>query len=211
MKGFDTMKKIIIAAVASLIALNANAALINIYETDSHLQSIADSQAVINSAANPTTSFESNNIFYSDVAASQQNGTGFDLTSQNAPGFAVANNDTFVFTATGFLDTSLYSALQFFHDDGITVSLAGSTFYEVNKNTAKKDSGLLTFADTGMEAFNLLFWENQGAATLLTYGVLRNGTQATEVARIASVPAPGVMALFGLGLISLVVTRRQKA
>ena len=205
------MKKIIIAAVASLMTLNVNAALINIYETSSYLNNITESQAVINSAASPTTSFESDYIFYSDVAASQQNGPGFDVTSQNAPGFAVANNDTFVFTATGFLDTSLYSALQFFHDDGITVSLAGNAIYTYDANTAKKDSGLLTFADTGMEAFDLLFWENTGAATLLTYGVLRNGTQATEVAKIASVPAPGVMALFGLGLLSLVAARRTKA
>lgn len=205
------MKKIIIAAVASLMTLNVNAALINIYETSSYLNNITESQSVINSAASSTTSFESDYIFYSDVAASQQNGPGFDLTSQNAPGFAVANNDTFVFTATGFLDTSLYSALQFFHDDGITVSLAGNAIYTYDANTAKKDSGLLTFADTGMVAFDLLFWENTGAATLLTYGVLRNGTQATEVAKIASVPAPGVMALFGLGLLSLVAARRTKA
>ncbi len=193
------MKKIIIAAVASLMALNANAALINIYESNSYLSNIAQSQAVINSATTPTSSFESGNIFYSDVAA------------DGAPGFDNGHNDTFVLTATGFLDTSLYSALQFFHDDGMTVSLAGNPVYTYNANTAKRDSGLISFADTGLVSFDLLFWENTGAATLLTYGVLRSGTQATEVATIASVPAPGAMALFGLGLLSLVAARRRKA
>ena len=193
------MKKIIIAAVASLMTLNANAALINIYETNSSLNNIAQSETVINSSTAPTYSFESENIFYSDAAA------------HGAPGFDNGHNETFVLTATGFLDTSLYSALQFFHDDGMTVSLAGNAVYSYNANTAKRDSGLISFADTGLVSFDLLFWENYGAATLLTYGVLRSGTQATEVAKIASVPAPGAMALFGLGLLSLVAARRRKA
>lgn len=192
------MKKILFGAVASLLALNANAALINIYESDSTISSIAQSNAVIGNAGSATTSTESDTIFFSDVG------------HHGAPSFPNNHTETFVLTATGMLDTSLYSALSFYHDDGIIASLAGEELYVFNKNTGLKDSGWHTFSDTGMESFDLLFWENGGAASVLVYGLLRDGG-TSEVAQIASsVPAPATSALLGLGLISLMVARRRK-
>ena len=111
------MKKVILGALTFLLALNANATLISIYETNSNLSNIAQSQAVIDSANSADTSFDSDSIFFSDVG---RNG---------ASAFTGGHHTTFVLTASGMLDTSLYSALQFFHDDGIDVSLAGNSLY----------------------------------------------------------------------------------
>ncbi len=193
------MKRIILGALTLLLALNANATLINIYESNSGLSSIAQSQSVIDNAISADTTINSDNIFFSDWG------------HHGASAFPGGHNSTFVLTASGMIDTSLYSGLKFFHDDGIDVSLGGDSLYRFNRNTGLKDSGWKTFADTGMTSFDLLFWENGGAASILVYGQLRNG-QTTEVANFSavSVPEPSTIAILGLGLLALVARKTRK-
>jgi hypothetical protein len=192
------MKKIILSALTLLLSLNANATLINIYETNSGLNSIAQSQNVINNAVTANTTLTSNNIFFSDRG------------HHSASAFPGGHNNTFVLTATGMIDTTLYSGLKFFHDDGIDVKLGGNSLYSFNGNTALRDSGWKNFADTGLTSFDLLFWENGGVASILVYGQLRSD-QTTEVASFSrvSVPEPSTIAILGLGLLGL-VTRKVK-
>ena len=195
------MKRIILGALTLLLALNANATLINIYESNSGLSSIAQSQSVIDNAISADTTINSDNIFFSDWG------------HHGASAFPGGHNSTFVLTASGMIDTSLYSGLKFFHDDGLDVSLGGDSLYRFNRNTGLKDSGWKTFADTGMTSFDLLFWENGGAASILVYGQLRNG-QTTEVANFSavsvSVPEPSTIAILGLGLLALVARKTRK-
>lgn len=193
------MKRIILGALTLLLALNVNATLINIYESNSGLSSIAQSQSVIDNAISADTTINSNNIFFSD------------WNHHGASAFPGGHNNTFVLTASGMIDTSLYSGLQFFHDDGIDVNLGGDSLYSYNRNTGLRDSGWKTFADTGMTSFDLLFWENGGAASILVYGQLRNG-QATEIANFTtvSVPEPSTIAILGLGLLGLVARKAKK-
>lgn len=193
------MKRIILGALTLLLALNVNATLINIYESNSGLSSIAQSQSVIDNAISADTTINSNNIFFSD------------WNHHGASAFPGGHNNTFVLTASGMIDTSLYSGLQFFHDDGIDVNLGGDSLYSYNRNTGLRDSGWKTFADTGMTSFDLLFWENGGAASILVYGQLRNG-QTTEVANFTtvSVPEPSTIAILGLGLLGLVARKAKK-
>lgn len=198
-KELYTMKKITLGVLALLLSLNVHATLINIYETNSGLSSIAQSQTVIDNALMADTTFTSNNIFFSD------------WNHHSAPAFPGGHNNTFVLTAAGMVDTSLYSALKFFHDDGIDVNLDGNSLYSYNANTGLKDSGWKTFADTGLTSFDLLFWENGGAASILVYGQLRSGG-ATEVAKFStvSVPEPSSIAILGLGLLGLVTRKTKK-
>ncbi len=141
-------------------------------------------------------------MFYSDNSGHRN--------QYGATSFINGHNNTFVLTAEGFFDTSKYSALQFLHDDGIEVSLNGNELYTYNGNTGLKDSGWKVFADTSMAEFNLLFWENAGAATILVNAQLRE-TGTTEIAQISTVPAPTSIALFACGLIGLITGRRRKA
>lgn len=193
------MKRIILGALTLLLALNANATLINIYESDSSLKNIAQAQAVIDSASAADTTFESDNVFFSDWG------------HHSAPIFPGGHNNTFVLTASGMIDTSLYSALKFYHDDGIDVDLAGNSLYTYNANTGLRDSGWKSFADTGMQSLDLLFWENGGAASVLVYGQLRSG-QTEEIANFSTVavPEPSTLAIFALGLLGFASRKVKK-
>jgi hypothetical protein len=197
------MKKFIIGVFTSLLALNANATLINIYETNSGLGSIAQAQSVIDNAVAADTSFESDNILFSDT---QSHRNQFDA----AP-LLGGHNTTFVLTAFGTIDTSLYAALKFHHDDGIDVNIGGESLYTYNRNTALRNSGWQYFADTGIETFDLLFWENAGEGSIFVHGLLRDG-QTQEVANFSSVavPEPTTVAVLGLGLLALVSRRVKK-
>ncbi len=197
------MKKFIVGVFTSLLALNANATLINIYETNSGLSNIAQAQSVIDNAAAADTTFNSDTILFSDTQ-SHRNQYG-------ASAFPGSHKTTFVLTASGTIDTSLYSALKFRHDDGIDVSLGGNSLYTYNGNTALKSSGWRSFADTGVESFDLLFWENAGAGSIFVHGLLRNG-QTQEVANFSTVavPEPTTVAILGLGLLALVSRRVKK-
>ncbi len=196
------MKKFIIGVFTSLLALNANATLINIYETNSGLGSIAQAQSVIDNAVEADTSFESDIILFSDT---QSHRNQFDA----AP-LLGGHNTTFVLTASGTIDTSLYAALKFHHDDGIDVNIGGESLYTFNRNTALRNSGWQYFADTGVETFDLLFWENAGEGSIFVHGLLRDG-QTQEVANFSAVavPEPTTVAVLGLGLLAL-VSRRVK-
>ena len=198
------MKNIIIGALTLLFSLNTNATLINIYETNSGLSNIGQAQAVIDNALTVDTTLTSDNIFFSDIG---ENGAG---------AFPGGHHTTFVLTATGIIDTSLYSALKFFHDDGIDVNLGGNSLYSYNANTPIRDSGWKTFSDTGLTSFDLLFWENGGAASILVYGQLRDGLtaeiQPTEIANFSTVavPEPSTIAIFAIGLLGLVSRKMKK-
>ncbi len=196
------MKQFIVVLFTSLLALNAHATLINIYESNSGLGSIAQAQSVIDNAIAANTTFNSDTILLSDTQAHRNQ---FDASP--IPG---NHNATFVLTATGTIDTSLYAALKFHHDDGIDVNIGGNNLYTFNSNTPLRDSGWQYFADTGIESFDLLFWENIGEGSIFVHGLLRNG-QTQEVANFstAAVPEPTTIAVLGLGLLAL-VSRRVK-
>lgn len=195
------MKKLLLGLAASIFALNASAALINIYESNSGIGNIAQAQAVISSSSGADTTFDSSTVFYSDWGH-----VVYGITGTPFPG---GHNTTFVMTASGLVDASVYSHLRIFHDDGVDSTLNGSNLYTYNGNTALRGSGYLSLGtSSGLQAFDLLFWEHGGAATIGVFGLNRS-TNQWEVANISSVSEPATFALFGLGLIGLAATRRK--
>ena len=198
------MKKIALGTIISLLAFNANAGLIKIYDSAGPLYSLADAQAVIDAAAGPDLVAESDYLWYSD------SGTPPPINDGAAMPFPGGYNHTFVLEVMGLIDTNNYSKLYLGHDDGAVLHLGGAAIYEYGALTDFRRSGeILLGAAAGMQMLHGLYYENAGEADLFLWAYRRNNN-TWEKARIHAVSEPATLALFGIGLVGLGMTRRRR-
>ena len=204
MRKLFSLKRIGFLLAASLLTANANAVLISVYDAEGAMGSLADAQAVIDAAAGPDARAETPDVWFSDV--------GTDPFGWGAGGpFPGGFDTTFVVSIVGAVDTDFYSHLYLAHDDGVELTVAGATLYEFSTPTDFRESGALYLgAASGMERLQGLYYENFGEADLFLWGYRRDGG-GWEKASIKSVPEPGTLALLGLGLFGLGLSRRRKA
>jgi hypothetical protein len=197
------MKKIALGTMISLLAFSANAGVIKIYDSADPLTSLDDAQDVIDAASAPDLVAETDYVWFSDSGTNPY-GDGVGMP------FPGGFDHTFVMEITGLIDTNNYSKLYLGHDDGLSISVGDTVIYEYGALTDFRASGeILLGAAAGMQMLHGLYYENAGEADLFLWGYRRiNNTW--ERARIHAVSEPATLALFGIGLVGLGMTRRRR-
>ena len=124
-------------------------------------------------------------------------------------------NDFFVARISGIVEIAEADTYWFrtFADDGVRLRIGGTDVIVDDSYHAEEQRLGSIFLDIGLYELDLVFFEGGGEASL-EFSVRQGNTGSfvhiPDLPSIsASVPAPGVMALFGLGLMLLGLRRRH--
>jgi len=184
------MQRIITAITLLVASISAQAVVINLFETNRSLTHINQAERLIDTSS-PTLSFNRSIINFKN----------------NFPG---GRRNTFAVNALGSIDTNIHNSLVIQHDDGFRLRINGVVVAEFARQTAPRNT-FVNLAAAGLASFQLTYFENRGREVLRVFDRRNNGFRFANIGNPlpASVPEPGNLALFGLGLISLVVYRRR--
>ena len=190
------------AAAFVLLAHPAQASTIQIWQGAAPFANIAAADALIAGGPATSTTLHNGPIDFDDLGDGTTGASALNLANTN-----------FAAVVTGGITLAAAETWGFYinHDDGVRLSVNGVQVFEFALPTDNIFSFGQVALNAGLNTIQIVFFENDGGASLELYGAPFQVCCSTgNLLALETVPEPATLLLLGTGLSAVAARRRLK-